>query len=689
MDSSPLLDREKSWLLFNGRVLQEAADVSVPLIERMRFLGIFSNNLDEFFRVRYATVRRISVLGKQGADLLSGTSPKKLLNQLNEIVLDQQKAFEGIFSDIKNDLRSEGIHLVSEKDLDKNQHAFIKSYFEEKLSPALVPIMLNYVNRFPMLRDRSIYHAVKLVKNGPNTQKEYALIEIPTEVFPRFLVLPNRGEEHYIIYLDDVIRFFLDRIFATFEFDEIDAYTIKLTRDAELDIDNDISRSFIDKISRSVKARRKAEPVRFVYDKLMPEDLLAFLMKGLGADAESDSLIPGGRYHNKKDLMSFPNVGGARLEYISPKPCLLPGFEQEKSMFSVLDKKDVLLHYPYQSFAYVIRLLREAAIDPQVTSIKATLYRAAKNSQFLNALVNAAKNGKKITVVIELQARFDEEANIKWTKRLQDEGVEVIYGVPGLKVHSKLVIINRLNKQGIKTRYACISTGNFNEKTARLYCDYALYTSDPRLTKEVNSVFKFFRNNFAVPTYHHLVVSPHFTRDKFYKLIDLEIKKALSGREALLFFKMNSLVDVDMVEKLYSASKAGVQIRLNIRGMCSLIPGIPNLSENVEAISIVDKYLEHARVYVFGAGEEAQVYISSADLMTRNLDSRVEVTCPIYDEANKKEILNNLEIGWRDNVKSRWHDQDYDNKYRRTGSIERHRSQTLLEEYYQQKAQEE
>ena len=689
MDSSPLLDREKSWLLFNGRVLQEAADVSVPLIERMRFLGIFSNNLDEFFRVRYATVRRISVLGKQGADLLSGTSPKKLLNQLNEIVLDQQKAFEGIFSDIKNDLRSEGIHLISEKDLDKNQHAFIKSYFEEKLSPALVPIMLNYVNRFPMLRDRSIYHAVKLVKNGPNAQKEYALIEIPTEVFPRFLVLPYRGDERYIIYLDDVIRYFLDRIFATFEFDEIDAYTIKLTRDAELDIDNDISRSFIDKISRSVKARRKAEPVRFVYDKMMPEDLLAFLMKGLGADAESDSLIPGGRYHNKKDLMSFPNVGGSRLEYMSPKPCLMPNFEQEKSMFSVLDKKDVLLHYPYQSFAYLIRLLREAAIDPQVTSIKATLYRAAKNSQFLNALVNAAKNGKKITVVIELQARFDEEANIKWTKRLQDEGVEVIYGVPGLKVHSKLVIINRLNNQGKKTPYACISTGNFNEKTARLYCDYALYTSDPRLTKEVNSVFKFFHNNFAVPRYEHLVVSPHFTREKFYKLIDLEIEKALSGRQALLHFKMNSLVDTDMVEKLYSASKAGVQIRLNIRGMCSLIPGIPDLSENVEAISIVDKYLEHARVYVFGAGEEAQVYISSADLMTRNLDSRVEVTCPIYDEANKAEILKNLEMGWSDNVKSRWHDQDYDNKYRRTGSIDRHRSQTLLEEYYRQKAYQE
>lgn len=683
MDPTPLLDREKSWLLFNGRVLQEAADERVPLIERMHFLGIFSNNLDEFFRVRYATVRRLSVLGKQAADLLSGTSPKKLLNQLNEIVLDQQKSFEGIFNDIKSDLRSQRIFLVNETDLDKNQQVFIKSYFEEKLSPALVPIMLNYVNRFPMLRDKSIYHAVKLIKKGSDSRVEYALIEIPSEVFPRFLVLPNRGEEKYVIYLDDVIRYFLDRIFATFEFDEISAFTIKLTRDAELDIDNDLSRSFIDKISRSVKARRKGEPVRFVYDKEMPKDLLAYLMKGLGADAESDSLIPGGRYHNKKDLMSFPNVGGAHLEYRNPKPCTVPSFEREKSMFAVLDKEDVLLHYPYQSFAYLIRLLREAAIDPQVTSIKATLYRAAKNSQFLNALVNGAKNGKKVTVVIELQARFDEEANIKWTKRLQDEGVNVIYGVPSLKVHSKLVLINRWNSEGSKTRYACVSTGNFNEKTARLYCDYGLFTSDERITKEVNWAFKFFQNNFFVPTYKHLIVSPHYMRERFTALIDLEIEKAKSGREAQLHFKMNSLVDPEMVEKLYEASKAGVKIRLNIRGMCSLIPGVPGISENVEAISIVDKYLEHARVYKFGYGEDALVYISSADLMTRNLDSRVEVTCPVYDEKSKKEIIENLNVGWSDNVKSRWHDLDYDNKYRRTGSLESHRSQVVFEEHYQ------
>jgi len=684
MEKPHYIDREKSWLLFNGRVLQEAADDTVPLIERMRFLGIFSNNLDEFFRVRYATIRRLSVLGNQAADLLAGVSPKALLSEISAVVIEQQHMFEDILAQIRTDLRSEGIHMVDEKGLDERQIEFIDDYFEERLSPALVPIMLNYVDEFPMLRDKSIYHAVKLVKDNGN-RVDYALIEIPTEVFPRFVVLPNRGNDKYIMYLDDVIRHFLHRIFATFEFDELEAFTIKLTRDAELDIDNDISRSFIDKISRSVKARKKAEPVRFVYDKMMPQDLLDFLMHGLEADAESDSLIPGGRYHNKKDFMDFPNVGGPQLEYKSHQPAKRPELDSEVSFLRILDERDILLHYPYQSFSYLIRMLREAAIDPQVSSIKATLYRAAKNSQFLNALVNAAKNGKNVTVVIELQARFDEEANIKWTQRLQDEGVNVIYGVPGLKVHSKLVLINRKNDDGSKTRYTCVSTGNFNEKTARLYCDYALYTSDKRITKEVNQVFKFFRNNFNIPEYDHLIVSPHYTRKAIYDLIDEEIEKSTSGREALLHFKMNGLVDEEMIDKLYEASKAGVQIKLNIRGICSLIPGIPGLSENSEAISIVDKFLEHARVYVFGAGAAAKVYISSADLMTRNLDNRVEVTVPIYDDEARQEILSNLEIGWMDNVKSRWHDQDYDNKYRRTGASERNRSQVMLQKYYADK----
>ncbi|QTN39302.1 polyphosphate kinase 1 [Cryomorphaceae bacterium] len=684
MERSKYIDREKSWLLFNGRVLQEAADDTVPLIERMHFLGIFSNNLDEFFRVRYATIRRLSVLGKQAADLLAGVPPQDLLTQISSIVIDQQTRFEEIFEEIRAGLRSEGIHIVDENGLDDVQSKFIDHYFEERLSPALVPIMLNYVDEFPMFRDKSIYHAVRLVKEG-GAQVNYALIEIPSEVFDRFVVLPDRGGEKYVMYLDDVIRHFLHRIFATFQFEELKAYTIKLTRDAELDIDNDISRSFIDKISRSVKARKKAEPVRFVYDKTMPKDLLNFLMKGLEADSKSDSLIPGGRYHNKKDLMDFPNVGGPHLEYKKHRPAKRPELDKVASFLKILDERDVLLHYPYQSFSYLIRMIREAAIDPQVTSIKATLYRAAKNSQFLNALVNAAKNGKNVTVVIELQARFDEEANIKWTKRLQDEGVNVIYGVPGLKVHSKLLLINRKNEDGGKTRYACVSTGNFNEKTARLYGDYALYTTDRRITKEVNQVFKFFRNNFNIPEYDHLLVSPHYTRDDFYALIDDEIEKAKSGREALLHFKMNSLVDEEMIEKLYEASQAGVSVKLNVRGICSLISGIPGLSENIEAISIVDKFLEHARVYVFGAGEEAKIYISSADLMTRNLDNRVEVTVPIYDEEAKNEILDNLEIGWQDNVKSRWHDGDYDNKYRRTGVQDRVRSQVVLQRYYWEK----
>ena len=678
------LDREKSWLLFNGRVLQEAADEKNPLIERMRFLGIFSNNLDEFFRVRYATIRRLSVLGDQASELLGGTPPQKLLKEIQGVVIDQQQQYDEIYRDIIGKLKEYKIFIINETELDENQIQFCQQYYEEKLSPSIVPVMLNHIKQFPILRDKSIYHAVRLQSGRKEERKEYALIEIPTEMHPRFIELPSRGKERYIIFLDDLIRFFLDRIFAIFDYDEIEAYTFKFTRDAELDIDNDISRSFIDKIAKSVQARKKAEPVRFVYDKSMPREILDFLVEGLDLDHESDSLIAGGRYHNKRDFMSFPNVGGRYLEFDKRKPHPYPALANP-SIMDVLRERDVLLHFPYQSFNYVIRLLREAAIDPKVTTVKATLYRAARNSQFINALINAVRNGKKVTVVIELQARFDEENNIRWTNRLQEEGVNVIYGVPGLKVHSKIILINRM-ENGQKVRYGLVSTGNFNENTAKLYCDYMLMTSDKRIAGEISKVFKFFKNNYKIPEYEHLIVSPHFTRLRIYQMIDREMENARRGKPAYMHFKMNSLVDKEMIDKIYSASQAGVEVKLNIRGICSLLPGVRGLSENIRGISILGRYLEHARMYIFANGGEEEIYISSADLMTRNLDTRVEVTCPIYDPQIKKELRANFDLGWSDTVKARILDDSYDNKYRERKSNEKKViSQNAFYAYYEKK----
>lgn len=657
--ASPYINRELSWLMFNERVLQEANDPSNPLIEQLRFLGIFSNNLDEFFRVRYAVVRRLAMLGVGAADMHAGIPPQQLLKEIHQTVLNQQKAYENIYTSIIDRLKKYKIFLVDEHGLDEQQKQFASQYFEEKLSPTIVPIMLNHIKKFPELRDQSIYLAVLLAHGN---REEYALIEIPTDIHGRFIQLPSRGRERYIIFLDDLMRYALERIFAIFSFDKIEAYTFKFTRDAELDIDTDLSRSFIDKIARSVQQRKKGEPVRFVYDKAMPKGLLKFLMKGLHLDSDSDSLIAGGRYHNKRDFMDFPNVGGPYLEFPKQKPQIFPDLE-EASILDVIAVKDVMLHFPYQSYNYVIRLLREAAIDPTVTTIRVTLYRAAKKSQFLNALINAVRNGKKVTVVIELQARFDEENNIRWTNKLQEEGVEVIYGVPGLKVHSKLILITR-EVAGVKQRFTAISTGNFNESTARVYCDLMLFTSNSQLTEEVNKVFKFFRNNYKVPSYKHLIVSPHYTRSFFYERIDREIALAVEGEPAYLHFKCNSIVDNAIIDKLYEASRAGVQVRLSVRGMCSLRAGVPGLSENIETISILGKYLEHARIFIFGNNGDPEVYISSADLMNRNLDTRVEVTCPIYDARIKKHIVELFNREWKDNVKARRLDDGVQNSYR-------------------------
>lgn len=654
------INREISWLAFNGRVLQEAADPHVPLIERLRFLGIFSNNLDEFFRVRVANLKRLVVLGKK-AKAAVAFKPKKILEDVQRLVLSQNQQFEKIYADILRELRRHKIFIINEKQLTVKQKEFVKNYFTENVRPMLVPIMLNQVKTFPYLKDKTIYFAIKLSSTTNPLQKQFSLIEIPN-VDERFVILPSHNHNQYMILLDDIIRYNLPEVFSSFPYNKIEAYTIKLTRDAELDIDNDVSQSFIDKISKSVKARQKGTPVRFVYDNAIPRDLLEYIKAKMKL-RDLANLIPGGRYHNFKDFMKFPAPGGKGLLYDKQKPLTHPALKANQSYFDVIKKQDVMLHYPYHSFSYFIDLLREAAIDPNVKTIRITLYRLAKNSMVINALSNAAQNGKQVQVVVELQARFDEEANIRWAKHLQDQGIQVIYGVPGLKVHSKFCLITR-NENGKLQHYANITTGNYNESTATVYCDDSLFTADSRITKEVEHVFEFFEKNFKVHSFKHLVLSPHSTRKRMARLIDNEIDNAQSGKKAEILLKMNSIVDEEMISHLYQASSAGVKVRVIIRGMCGIIAGVPGMSENIEVISIVDRQLEHSRVFFFHNGGEQVCYISSADWMVRNLDTRIEVSCPIYDKKIQKELRDILEIQWSDNVKARIIDPQLKNEYR-------------------------
>lgn len=681
------IDREKSWLTFNARVLQEANDENVPLLDRFRFLGIFSNNLDEFFRVRYAAIRRMSLESTETEKIL-GVPAEQLLKEITEIVIEQQSESLRILSEIEKKLEKENIFIISEKDISKDQENFIHDYFIQKVSPAVVTIMLNDLEEFPLLKDTSGYLAVKLImkskeKSHLNSKEiRYAVVEIPNTV-NRFVVLPSNSEKQYIILLDDVIRYNLNNIFNIFDYESISAHMIKITRDAQLEFDSDLSKSLIEKISSSVKERRVGEPVRFVYDQAIGQDTLDFFLKGMKIDS-SDSIIPGGRYHNRRDYMNFPNLGRYDLLYRENVPLPVPGLSLEGSILEKIKKKDYLLYAPYQSFSYIIKFLREAALDPKVASIKITLYRLAKNSQIVSSLINAAKNGKKVTVQIELQARFDEESNISYSEQMQTEGIELIFGVKGLKVHSKICVIERIEEGRVK-RYGFISTGNFNENSAKVYTDVTLFTSNTEILKDAAKIFDFFDVNYRVHRYKHLIVSPHYTRSRFNKLIEREILNALSGKEAYIKLKMNSISDFKMTDKLYEASKAGVKIQLIIRGICCLIPGVKGLSENIEAISIVDNYLEHSRIYIFGNNGNPDVFISSADFMTRNLDARVEVTCPIYDEEIKKELIETFEIGWKANVKARIHSDDLKNVYRKRGDEKTFRAQLEMYNYYQKK----
>jgi polyphosphate kinase len=677
------IDREKSWLAFNARVLQEAADESVPLLDRLRFLGIFSNNLDEFFRVRFAAIRRLSLSGKSGAKILGGISAQQLVKDITKIVIDDQTESLVILKKIETELESENIFIINENEISVEQEIYLKDFFIQKLSPELVTIILNDLSEFPLLRDNMGYLAIKLVMKK-NSEVRYAIIEIP-KTMNRFVVLPSEDEKHYIILIDDVIRHNLKSIFNIFDYESVSAHMIKISRDAQLDIDSDLSKSMLEKISTSVKDRIIGEPVRFIYDKMIEKDTLEFFLDKMKIDS-TDSIIPGGRYHNRRDYMGFPSLGRLDLLYTKNDPLPIPGLSLEGSILQKISEKDYLLNAPYQSYSYLIKFLREAALDPKVTTIKITLYRLAKNSQIISSLINAAKNGKKVIVQIELQARFDEASNISYAEQMQTEGIELIFGVKGLKVHSKICVVERIENGKVK-RYGFISTGNFNEATAKVYTDVTLFTSHQQILKDINKIFDFFNINYRTYRYKHLIVSPHYTRIRFYKLIDREILHSLAGRKTYIKLKMNSLSDFGMIDKLYEASNAGVKIQLEVRGICSLISGVKGMSANIEAISIVDNYLEHTRIYIFGNAGQTEVFISSADFMNRNLDGRVEVTCPIYDQEIKKELIDNFDLGWKGNVKARVHSANLDNKYREKNSDPVFRAQIETYKYYQKKVE--
>lgn len=665
----PYINREISWLSFNERVLQEAADKSVPLIERLKFLGIFSNNRDEFYRVRVATVRRLSKLGKKALAFYD-EDPKELLTRLQRRVIEQQINFEEIYTDLKNELAENNVYIINEKQLQDSQQQFVRDYFNKEVSSTLFPVMIDDSKDFPYMKDKASYMYLKLESILQKQKNKFALIEIPSKIISRFVVLPKQGNKQFIILLDDVIRFNTDQIFDIFGYRTVEAYNIKLTRDAELDIDNDLSKSMLEKISKSVKARKQGQPVRFVYDAAMSNDMLRYIMKKLGM-AKKDNAIPGGRYHNFKDFIDFPNLGDKKLVYDHPDPIRHKYLVNNPfTTLRVVREKDILLHYPYHSYNHIINLLREASIDPIVESIKITLYRVADSSKIANALINAVKNGKKVTVLVELQARFDEEHNIYWANKLKDEGAKVIYGVPGLKVHSKCILITGKDK-GKAVKIAHIGTGNFNERTARVYTDFSLLTADKQITEDITKVFDFYENNFKIYEFRELLVAPFFMRTELIKLINKEISAAKQKKRSGIILKMNSLVDKEMISLLYEASKAGVPITLIIRGACSLVTEVDGWSDNIKAYSIVDKYLEHTRVFIFHNGGNEQIYLSSADWMSRNLDSRSEVAVPIKDPEIRKQIKDIINIQLSGNTKVRIIDKKQLNTYKRSKAGEK------------------
>lgn len=675
-------DREISWLSFNARVLQEAEDSTVPLMERLKFLGIFSSNLDEFFRVRVPTVQKMADYGKRAIPVL-GFDPKVTLKKIYQENIKLNKRFGNALLQIKKELKKEDIYFITEKDITAPQKGEVREYFNETVLPALVPVMLSEKREFPELNGKAIYLAVKLYNDGEENIN-YALVEVPTAVVSRFYVLAEKGKR-FVILLDDIMRTCMHEVFNIFEFDHIEAYTIKLTRDAELDIEDDITSGFMEKLAVSLKNRKKGDPVRFVHDAAMPMDLRDFLIKKIDLE-DDDVVVAGGRYHNSKDYINFPKIGGAHLRYKELPPMLHGPLEQNVSIFKTIREKDVLLSFPFHSYHYIIDLLREAAIDPQVESIKITVYRlVSKNSKIVHTLINAARNGKKVTVVVELKARFDEESNMNYADQLQDQGVRVIFGTNGLKVHTKLLLIKR-REETESIRYAHIGTGNFHEGTATLYSDHSLLTADKAITTEINNVFKFFKDNYRRFNFEHLLVAPFNSRRKFYELIDREIAHAKAGRPAYLIAKLNNIQDEGIAVKLYQASQAGVKVNLIARSINNVVGGT-KLSENIHSTGIIDRFLEHARILLFGNGGDERIFLGSSDWMSRNLDGRVEVMTPVYDEDLKKELRTILNFQLHDNLKSRLWDKKLTNEYWKDGKKPL-RSQIATYAYYRDKLKE-
>jgi len=675
------INRELSWLDFNARVLQEAADPLVPLLERLRFIGIFSNNLDEFFQVRYATVQRIAQSEKTGKKIFGGQNAFELLKTITQKVIHQQKESAQILQTIEDELEKEEIYFINENQVIETHQQFLKEYFIQKVSPALMTIIINN-NEVQDFLNNNAFLAVKLsFKGSISSNFQYALIEIPKEL-DRFIVLPKIGNKQYVMFLDDLIRYNFHLIFNFFEFDGIESHMIKVTRNAELDMEGDVSKSYINKIVESVRERILAEPVRLAYDKEISDDTLGVFKKLLMLDT-NDGLIPGGRYHHRRDYMNFPQLDRDDLQYNRIDPLPISGLSLEKSIFKALDEKDYLLYTPYHSFSFVVKFLREAALDPEVLTIKITIYRLSKLSNIASALINAVKNGKKVLVQIELQARFDETNNIIYAKKMQAAGVQLIFGIPGLKVHSKICVIEKSQK-GKKIRYGFISTGNFNEDTAKIYTDYTLFTSDSKVLKEVNKVFNFLQVHYKLKKYKHLIVSPHYTQAALVKMINIEISNKKAGLPSGIKLKLNAITNFKMIDKLYEASNAGVSIKMIVRGICCLIPGVKEMSENIQVISVVDKFLEHPRVYIFENGGEEKIYISSADFMTRNIENRVEVAVPIYDISLKCQITDVFNLIWKDNVKARKINGVIQNEFI-SSKNNKIRSQWAIYDYYRNK----
>jgi polyphosphate kinase len=639
------VERDVSWMYFNHRILLEAKKENVPLLERLSFLGIYSNNLDEFFRVRVASINRL--LAEPDVDHEMHHTLKKSLKTINKLNEQYSEEYTAAVNDVMKKLENHGIRLINEQQLNDEQRDFLTRYFYDKLNGSMLPIWLSQIDDISSLEDNRIYLIVEMTETEGERKKRYAIIKVPDRQFGRWIKVPSSDGMENIMYLDDVVRFCLPLVFIGMKEANFRAYSFKFTKDAEMEIDNDQDYGTLERIAAGVNSRKKGEAVRVIYDRTMPKEMAKRILERLNMK-ELDISLAGSRYHNHKDLMKFPDCGHTELKFPVWHHLMKPEFLSTESILNQIREKDRFIHVPYHSFDGYIRVLREAAIKPEVKAIKTTLYRLAKDSKVVKALITAARNGKKVTAVVELLARFDEESNIKWSKRMQEEGVNVIYGVEGLKVHSKLLYIE--SKKG---NIACVGTGNFHEGNAKVYTDYIYMTARPRIVNDVGRVFDFIDRPFMPPRFNELLVSPNAMKNRVLRMLDTEIKNAREGKEAWLKMKINHITDKDVVAKLYEASRAGVKIEIVIRGNCSLVPGVPGVSENIRCVGIIDRYLEHSRILIFCNGGKTRYYLGSADWMPRNLLSRIEVMTPVYDEDLRRDLLRTVEYGLRDNTNGR------------------------------------